>query len=242
MLENYQSGKTLHKVNMHPEILLRAFFRKIQKGERLNYPGIFAPFDFTKGAIGKLFCSRTIKTLLFAATITAPLVLTSGCSIQEKIAAEASQIKTRASSARDRLLFRKVSKKISGGEIASAREDLEGFILPSYRHRAEILLAKEKYKTSVQESLEDIEKIEDSVWEIESPSLRSHVLLDLIEFFIVVHRDIPKAKQTLVETEKTIFLIRDETLQHRMAALLKLKEKYNHLLIRGPLITQGDEE
>lgn len=186
--------------------------------------------------------SKIIKIPLLITAMCAPLVLTSGCAVQQKIAAEASQIKTRASSVRDRLLFRKVSKKISNGEITSAREDLKGFILPSYHCRAELLLAKDAYETNPSEALAAVLKIEDSIWDIESPSLRSHVLLDLIEFFIIVHRDIPKAKQVLIETEKTIFLIRDETLQHRMSALLKLKEKYNHLLIRGPLITQGDIE
>ena len=183
-----------------------------------------------------------MRTTVITTAASASLVLTTGCAIQQKISAEAGLIKTRASSVRDRLLFRKVNKKISNGEIASAREDLEGFILPSYRYRAELLLAKEKFKTNPQDALATALKIEDSIWDIESPSLRSHALLDLIEFFLIVHRDIPKAKQVLIETEKTIFLIRDETLQHRMSALLKLKEKYNHLLIRGPLITQGDIE
>ena len=191
---------------------------------------------------GGILQSKILKIPLLIMAICAPLVLTSGCAIQQKIAAEASQIKTRASSFRDRLLFRKVSKKISNGEIDSAREDLKGFILPSYRYRAELLLAKDEYETNPSKALAAVLKIEDSIWDIESPSLRSHALLDLIEFFLIVHRDIPKAKQVLIETEKTIFLIRDETLQHRMSALLKLKEKYNHLLIRGPLITQGDIE
>jgi outer membrane murein-binding lipoprotein Lpp len=199
-------------------------------------------FKHIKAAESKILRSMTMKISLVIISACSCLVLTSGCSIQQKIASEASQIKTRASSVRDRLLLRKISKKISSGEIASAKEDLEGFILPSYRCRAELLLAKERYKTNAQEALTTALKIEDSIWEIESPSLRSHALLDLIEFFIVVHRDIPKAKQVLQETEKTIFLIRDETLQHRMVALLKLKEKYNHLLIRGPLITQGENE
>lgn len=184
--------------------------------------------------------SMLVQTSLFVTAISAPLALTS-CGVQQ-IAAEASQMKTRASSVRDRFLFRKVNKKISNGEIASAREDLQGFILPSYRYRAELLLAKEGYKENPQKALEEVNAIEDAIWEIKSPSLRSHALLDLVEFFLAFHRNIPKAKQVLAETEKTILLIQDETLQHRMTALLKLKEKYNHLLIRGSLITQGDSE
>ncbi|MCB1073438.1 MAG: hypothetical protein KDK96_10120 [Chlamydiia bacterium] len=209
---------------------------------KVSVSGFWSKFNHIKVVVSRLFRSIIMKTTMITTAAFASLVLTPGCAIQQKISAEAGLIKTRASSVRDRLLFRKVNKKISNGEIASAREDLEGFILPSYRHRAELLLAKEQFKTDPQEALATALKIEDSIWEIESPSLRSHALLDLIEFFIVVYQDIPKAKQVLVETEKTIFLIRDETLQHRMSALLKLKEKYNHLLIREPIITQGDIE
>lgn len=209
---------------------------------KIRLSRISREFTLAKAAKFRFLRSTGMKTSLLFLSVAIPLALTSGCGVQQKIASEAHQIKTRASSVRDRLLLRKVRKKISNGEIASAEEDLKGFILPSYLCRAEILLAGELYKTKAQEALLSVEEIENSIWEIQSPSLRSHALLDLIEFFVVIHRDIPKAKQVMVDTEKTIFLIRDETLQHRMGALLKLKEKYNHLLIRGSnLLNPGDD-
>ncbi|CCB87841.1 hypothetical protein [Simkania negevensis] len=217
--------------------------RKIFKDRLKMLLSRFRQLVKQKNTVGsRLPQSGIIQASVLIAVICVPLVLTSGCAIQQKIASETSQIKTRASSVRDRLLLRKVRNKIAAGEVTSAQEDLRGFLLPSYRCRAELLLAKEQYKKSTQESLVAVEKIENSIWEIQSPSQRSHALLDLVEFFVTVHRDIPKAKQTLQETEKTIFLIQDETLQHRIAALLKLKEKYNHLFIRSSdlLIQIGD--
>ena len=109
---------------------------------KLPLSGFCRSFKQKKAVKSRSLRSITVRAPLLIAAACIPLVLISGCAIHEKIALEANHIKTRASSVRDRLLLRKVRNKIAAGEIASAEEDLRGFILPSYRCRAEILLAK----------------------------------------------------------------------------------------------------
>ena len=79
-----------------------------------------------------------------------------------------------------------------------------------------------------------IQEVIEEIWALSDANKRAMALLSLLKFEMETKKDIPAAKETIKQTEKTIAFILDDHARkmRRYGELQTLLEKHNHLLSR----------
>lgn len=187
----------------------------------------------TTSRILKKTCAHL--TLMF--TITSLfMILLSGCStIGQKVASAADALKTDVQTQHDEnFRMRRVRKALLIGNISEAEEQRDTLHAPHWRCVANIEIAAAKYPMQKTEALEAVKKTTEDIWNISDANKRARALLALLKFELETKKDLPQAKETIKQTEKTIAFILDDHSRkmRRYGELQNLLEKHNHLLSR----------
>lgn len=189
------------------------------------------------GKLSAIFSKKTLSPFKTTNILALLTVLTcAGCStIQQKVSAAADAIQTDAQIAHDgNFRIKRVRSCLASGDILGAQEHRDTLHSMHYRCIADIEIAAAKYPMQKAEALEGVKKTTEDIWNISDANKRAMALLALLKFELETQGDIPQAKETIKQTEKTIAFILDEHSRkmQRYGELQLLLEKNNHLLSR----------
>ena len=164
------------------------------------------------------------------------IALLSGCSaVGQKVASAADALKTDMQTQHDEnFRIKRVRKALSSGDILEAEQQRDTLYAPHWKCIANIEIATAKYHEDQAEALEMIKTTTEEIWELSDANKRAMALLSLLKFELETKKDIPAAKETIKQTEKTIAFILDDHARkmRRYGELQTLLEKHNHLLSR----------
>lgn len=164
------------------------------------------------------------------------IIFLSGCSaVGQKVASAADALKTDVQTQHDEnFRIKRVRKALSSGDILEAEQQRDALYAPHWKCIANIEIATAKYPTDQAQALEMIKTTTEEIWELSDASKRAMALLSLLKFELETQKDIPAAKETIKQTEKTIAFILDDHARkmRRYGELQTLLEKHNHLLSR----------
>lgn len=180
------------------------------------------------------------KTLCYSKHILAlsllSMILLSGCStISETVASAADALKTDVQTQHDEnFRIKRVRKASSSGDILEAEQERDTLYAPHWKCIANIEIATAKYHADKAEALGIIQEVIEEIWALSDANKRAMALLSLLKFELETKKDIPAAKETIKQTEKTIAFILDDHARkmRRYGELQTLLEKHNHLLSR----------
>lgn len=180
------------------------------------------------------------KTLCYSKHILAlsllSMILLSGCStISETVASAADALKTDVQTQHDEnFRTKRVRKALSSGDILEAEQQRDTLYALHWKCIANIEIATAKYHEDQAEALEMIKTTTEEIWDLSDANKRAMALISLLKFELETKKDIPAAKETIKQTEKTIAFILDDHARkmRRYGELQTLLEKHNHLLSR----------
>jgi len=180
------------------------------------------------------------KTLCYSKRILAlsflSITFLSGCgAVGQKVASAADALKTDVQTQHDEnFRIKRVRKALSSGDILEAEQQRETLYAPHWKCIANIEIATAKYHEDQVQALEMIKTTTEEIWDLSDANKRAMALLSLLKFELETKKDIPAAKETIKQTEKTIAFILDDHARkmRRYGELQTLIEKHNHLLSR----------
>ena len=160
----------------------------------------------------------------------------SGCgAVGQKVASAADALKTDVQTQHDEnFRIKRVRKALSSGDILEAEQERDTLYAPHWKCIANIEIAAAKYHADQVQALKMIQAATEEIWELADANKRAMALISLLKFELETKKDIPSAKETIKQTEKTIaFILDDHTRKmRRYGELQTLLEKHNHLLSR----------
>ncbi|MCB1107471.1 MAG: hypothetical protein KDK76_05175 [Chlamydiia bacterium] len=179
----------------------------------------------------KRTCSKNILAISFLS-----ITLLSGCSvIGQTVASAADALKTDVQTQHDEnFRIRRVRKALSSGDLLEAEKERDTLYASHWKCIANIEIATAKYHHDKDQALEIIKTTTEEIWDLSDANKRAMALLSLLKFELETKKDIPSAKETIKQTEKTISFILDDHARkmRRYGELQTLLEKHNHLLTR----------
>jgi len=160
----------------------------------------------------------------------------SGCgAVGQKVASAADALKTDVQTQHDEnFRIKRVRKALSSGDILEAEQQRDTLYAPHWKCIANIEIATAKYHEDQAQALEMVKEATEELWDLSDANKRAMALLSLLKFELETKKDIPAAKETIKQTEKTIAFILDDHARkmRRYGELQTLLEKHNHLLSR----------
>ena len=164
------------------------------------------------------------------------IVCFSGCAtVGQKIAGAADAVKADVQTQHDEnFRLKRVRKALRSGNILEAEEHRDTLYASHWKCIANLEIAAAKYPSDKAEALSMVEIATEEIWEISDANKRAMALLALLKFELEIKKDIPAAKETIKQTEKTIAFILDDHFRkmRRLGELQMLQDKHNHLLSR----------
>jgi len=199
----------------------------------------------TRQSLSK-FCSERITSKILEKTHPYPkhilalgflsITFLSGCgAVGQKVASAADALKTDVQTQHDEnFRIKRVRKALSSGDILEAEQQRDTLYAPHWQCIANIEIAAAKYHTDQAQALKLIETTTEEIWDLSDANKRAMALLSLLKFELETKKDIPAAKETIKQTEKTIAFISDDHARkmRRYGELQTLLKKHNHLLSR----------
>ncbi|MCB1068268.1 MAG: hypothetical protein KDK56_08785 [Simkania sp.] len=160
----------------------------------------------------------------------------SGCgAIGQKVASAADALKTDVQTQHDEnFRIKRIRNALSSGDILEAERHRDTLYSPHWKCIANIEIATAKYHEDQAQALEMIQVATEEIWGLADANKRAMALISLLKFELETKKDIPAAKETIKQTEKTISFILDDHARkmRRYGELQTLLEKHNHLLSR----------
>ncbi|MCB1073370.1 MAG: hypothetical protein KDK96_09765 [Chlamydiia bacterium] len=160
----------------------------------------------------------------------------SGCSaVGQKVASAADALKTDVQTQHDEnFRMKRVRKALFSGDVLEAEQQRDSLYASHWKCIANIEIATAKYQLDQAQALEIIQEVTEEIWDLSDANKRAIALLSLLKFELEIKKDIPAAKETIKQTEKTIAFILDDHARkmRRYGELQTLLEKHNHLLSR----------
>ncbi len=165
----------------------------------------------------------------------ASLSLTSCSTIGGQLTSAAEFVKADVQTQHDEnFRMRAIRKALKAQNIAEAEQTSQTLYAPHWKCIASLEIAAVKFQKDKPEALAMAHESSEAIWEINDPNKRAMALLALLRFELETSKDLPAAKKTIEQADKTIeFITNDPARQmRRYGELEALQAKHNHLLSR----------